>query len=94
MSARAQVLSAAAALAAAVAVYALMRDRRMRRELARERATHRLTSGCLHRDLEAFRRRMNQTLAQHAVLAAAGLVLDDVLAHSDPISPPLEGGPQ
>lgn len=87
--------TAAAVFTAAVAVYALARrDRRIRRQLARERATHRLMSGCLVRDIEAFRSRMNHTVAQQAVLTAAGLVLDDALAHHDHSTPPTEGGPR
>jgi hypothetical protein len=87
--------TAAAVLTAAVAVYALARrDRRLRRQLARERASYRLMSGCLVRDLDTFRRRMHLVVAQQAVLAAAGLVLDDALAHHDHSTPPTEGGPR
>jgi len=88
---------AAAVLTAAVAVYALAQARRTRvlsRQLARERVSHRLTSGCLVRDLDVFRRRLGQAMAQQAVLAAAGLVLDDALSDHDPMTPPMEGGPR
>jgi hypothetical protein len=99
MAVRTTAVSAAAVLAtAAVAVYALhvvRRNRRLQSVLDRERATHRLTAGCLVRDLEVFRRRMNQVLAQHAVIAAAGLVLDESLArHDHKTIPPTEGGPR
>jgi hypothetical protein len=94
----ARVVPAAAVLTtAAVVVYAVVRsrrDRRLRQQLARESASHRLMAGCLARDLEVFRRRLNEVLAQHAVLTAAGLVLDESLSAHDPKSPPTEGGPR
>lgn len=90
--------TAAAVFTAAVAVYALARrERRMRelrRVLAREQASHRLMSGCLVRDLEVFRRRIDPLLAQQSVLASAGLVLDDALSAHDHTTPPMEGGPR
>lgn len=90
-------VSAAAVLAAAVLVYAAVRrDRRMHRELARERAaatSSRLMAGCVVRDLDAFRSRMDLALAQRAVVAEADRALDEALAlHSiNPYDP--EGGP-
>jgi hypothetical protein len=90
-----RLLTAAAALAAAVAVSAAVRrDRRLRAVLVRERAAHRLTDACLHRDLEAFRRRIDAVVAQRAVVDEAGLVLEDALARTSRIDPTLEGGPQ
>ena len=96
MAVRTTAVSAVAVLAAAVAVYALAvarRNRELRRQLATEGASHRLMAGCLVRDLERFRHRLNHAMAQHAVLAAAGLVLDESLARHDHNStPPTEGG--
>jgi hypothetical protein len=98
MAVRTTAVSAAAVLTAAVAVYALhqaCRNRYLRRRLARERASHRLVAGCMARDLETFRRRMHLVLVQHAVIAAAGLVLDESLArHDHKTFPPTEGGPR
>jgi hypothetical protein len=74
-------VSAAAVLAAAVCVVVLVRrDLELRRRLVRERATSRLTAGCLHRDLDVFRRRLD--------LPA------DSVARFDPMAVPTEGGPQ
>ena len=93
------VVSAAAVLAAAVAVYAVLRERD--RRLRREAAAQRQMAGGAHRDtvalreqLEVFRRRLNPLLAQQAVIAAAGLVLDDALHHDTRIDPTTEGGPR
>jgi hypothetical protein len=89
--------TAAAVLTAAVAVYALhvsCRNRRLRRLLASERVSSRLMTGCLVRDLAEFRRRLGHAMAQQAVLAAAGLVLDDALSAHDSTTPPTEGGPR
>ncbi|WP_399559555.1 hypothetical protein OIA45_48950 (plasmid) [Streptomyces chartreusis] len=90
------VFIAAAALAAAVAVCALVRQRRrLRAQLARERAAHRLTEGCLYRDMAAFRRRIEAVAAERAVVAEAGRVVDAALAyhaHHSPIDPTTEGG--
>ena len=88
--------TAAAALAAAVAVSALRQRRRLAAQLARERAAHRLTEGCLHRDMAAFRRRVEAVAADRAVVAEAGRVVDAALAyhaHHSPIDPTSEGGP-
>lgn len=95
-------LTAAAALAAAVAVSALARHvverrRRTRREVAAER----LMAGCtqrdnaaLHAQLAAFRRRMDAELARAAVVAEAERVVDVALAaHTARIDPYPEGGP-
>ena len=96
----ARVVPAAVVFAAAVVVYAVVQSRRsrgLRRDLAREQASsasHRLMAGCMARDLEVFRRRLNETLAQQAVVAAAALVLDESLAHHDNNIPPSEGGPR
>jgi hypothetical protein len=89
--------TAAAVLTAAVAVYALhvsRRNRRLRSELSRDRASHRLMAGRLVHDLERFRQRLNHAMAQQAALAAAGLVLDDVLSPHNHKTPPTKGGPQ
>lgn len=88
-------ITAAAALAAAAAVCAaVLRVRRLRRCLARERATARLTAGCLHRDLDAFRSRIEGLVAQRSALDEADLVLDAALAaHHVYIDPTTEGGP-
>lgn len=86
--------TAAVVLTAAVAVYALARDRRLRRQLVRERVSYQLVSGCMARDVDHLRRRLNQAMAQQAVLASAGLVVDDVLAARDRTDPPSKGGPR
>jgi uncharacterized membrane protein len=93
-------VSAAAALTAAVAVYALVQHRRCR-AARREAAAQRLMAGAAFRDnaallreLEAFRRRLAPLLAEQAVLAAAGLVLAEALSTHDPVDPPTEGGPR
>lgn len=97
-------LTAAAALAVAVVVSAagVRRHRRLQRVLARERAAHRLTDGCLHRDLEAFQARIGPVLARQRaarqVLGEADLVLDEALAvhridPHDPFDPNPKGGP-
>ena len=90
---RIRVLSAAA-LAAAVAVWAVVRDRRLRRQLARERVESRLTDGCLVRDLDVFRRRLDGLAAQRVPVVGAGLVPDAVLVTPHRVDPPTEGGPQ
>lgn len=62
--------------------------------MARERATARLTAGCLHRDLEAFRARVQEVAAQQEVVAEAEQVLNEALAaHRVYIDPTTEGGP-
>lgn len=89
--------SAAAVFTAAVVVYALVQSRRarlLRRELARERATHQLVAGCLSRDIERFQYRLHQVVVQEAVAAAASRVLDESLARYDHTFPPMEGGPR
>lgn len=78
-------VSLAVALAAGlVCVAAAYRQRALRRTLARERAASRLTAGCLHRDLDAFRTRVSVLVARqgavHGVLDEADLVLDEALA--------------
>ncbi|WP_328545428.1 hypothetical protein [Streptomyces europaeiscabiei] len=88
----------AAGLVCAAAVY---RQRALQRTLARERAASRLTAGCLHRDMAAFRERVGVLMAQqgaaHGALAEADLVLDAALAahRSRPGGDfdDLEGGP-
>jgi hypothetical protein len=73
--------TAAAALAAAVGVYAVIRrERRLYRALQREHAAARLTAGCLHRDMAAFQARIGAVLAQQAVVREAEQVLDLALA--------------
>jgi ABC-type phosphonate transport system ATPase subunit len=98
-------ISAAVAFAAAVAVsVAVRRYRSLHRVLQRERAAARLMDGCLHRDLAAFRSRVDAAAArleaERAVVLEACRTVDQALAvHgaqlSDPNDPydPLEGGP-
>ena len=64
----------------------------MRRRLACQAVEHRLMEGCLHRDLDAFRTRIDLAMAQRAVVAEAGLVLDEALAAHHRIDPYMEGG--
>jgi hypothetical protein len=87
-----RIACAAAVLTAAVVVYALSRQYARNRRLRRELASYRLTAGCMARDLEQFRRRLDQAIAQERVTAAAGRVLDEALAHHNPMTPPTEGG--
>ncbi|MGW2739168.1 hypothetical protein ACWC4D_33835 [Streptomyces sp. NPDC001288] len=83
--------SAAAVLAVAVVVFVLVRrDRRLRRRAAASR----LMAGCLARDLDGFERRVSRVMAEQAVTAAAGRVLDESLDRFDPTFPPMEGGPR
>jgi hypothetical protein len=71
---------AAAALAAAVSVYAVVCwRRRLLHQVARERAAARLTAGQMSRDLEAFQRRIDALMAGRAVLAEADRVLSEAL---------------
>jgi hypothetical protein len=90
--------TAAAASAAAVGVYAVIRrERRLYRALQREHAAQRLTAGCLHRDMAAFQARIEAVLAQQAVVREAEQVLDLALAGTgttgmDPNSKSTEGG--
>ena len=87
-------VTAAVALAAAVAVSALRRYRRVCRRLDAARASHRLTERRLAEDLEAFRARIEAAAADRAVVAEAGRIVDAALAHSfrSPIDPTSEGG--
>jgi len=95
----ARIITAAAALTAAVAIStAVRRYRTLHQTLDRERATHRLMDGCLDRDLAAFHHRINAALAgQHAtaaLLAEAGQIIDQAhAAHTHPHDPSTEGGP-
>lgn len=94
----ARTFTAAAALAAAVAVSAAIRRyRTLHRTLDRERAAHRLMDGRLHCDMQAFQTRIDQLLTQqhttHAVLGEADLVLDQALA-THRTQPDQEGGPR
>ncbi|GAA3807963.1 hypothetical protein GCM10022206_52990 [Streptomyces chiangmaiensis] len=85
---RLRTVSAAAALAAAVAVWAVVRrDRRLRRQLARERVEHRLTDGCLIRDLDAFRRRLDGLVAPRAPADDVVLARDEALVRPTRIDP-------
>jgi hypothetical protein len=101
-------ISAAVAFAAAVAVsVAVRRYRSLHRVLARERVAHRLMDGCLHRDLAAFRSRVDAAAArleaERAVVLEACRAVDQALAvhgsrlndPNDLIDPydPQEGGP-
>ena len=93
---RVRTVTAAAVLTAAVAVYVLVRrDRRSRGQAAAQR----LMAGCTERDnvalrhqLEEFRRRLGEAVAQDEVAAAAGSVLGDALTHHHRIDPHTEGG--
>ncbi|MFD9004486.1 hypothetical protein ACFV0T_26595 [Streptomyces sp. NPDC059582] len=80
-----RIVTAAAALAAAVAVsLAVVRDRRLHRVLARERVQARLMDGCLHRDMDELHRRLEAVMAgqqaDRAVVDVAALVVDGALA--------------
>lgn len=79
---------AAALAAAAVLAGAVWRHHCVRRALTRERAAHRLSTACLHRDLEAFRARIDQAAVEQrlraSVLAEADRVLDAALASHYP----------
>lgn len=90
---RIRVLSAVA-LAAAVVVWAVARDRRLRRDLVREQVGHRLTDGCLIRDMDAFRRRLDGLVAQRAPADDVGSARDEALVAPIRIDPPTEGGTQ
>jgi len=88
-------IAVAAALAAAAVLLgaAVWRHYCVRRALTRERAAHRLSSACLHRDLEAFRARIDQAVVEERralVLAEADRVLDGALASHYPDQ---KGGP-
>ena len=88
-------ITAAVALAAAVAVSAAVRRHRcVVRTLARERAAHRLTDGCLHRDMQAFQLRIHDLMGARTALVEADLVLDDALALHHADDPTTEGGPR
>lgn len=93
MLVRSLIAGAALAVVAGLAVV-VHRERRLRRQLTRERATHRLTAASLHRDLDAFQARIDRTLAEPKVLAEADLVLDEALARLTRTDPPTEGGPR
>lgn len=81
------VVAALAALTVAgVAVYRL---HRVRRALIAERASRRLTERMQHRDMDAFRGRINALLQERAVLKEAEHVLDAALTTHYP-----EGGSQ
>ena len=93
---------AVAVAAGLVFVAAVCRQRRLLRLLCRERAARRLTEGALHRDVAAFRRRVEVLTARQepafGVLAEADLVLDQALAAHGARPYPadsddLEGGP-
>jgi len=89
----ARTLMAAAALAAAVAVYAAVRrERVLRHQLARERAAARLTAGAMGRDLLAFRSRIEAAGLQRAVMQEADRVLSEALAVHTTYADPSEGG--
>ena len=93
---------AVAVAAGLIGAAAVFRQCRLRRLLARERAARRLTEGALHRDVDAFRRRVEVLTARQepafGVLAEADLVLDQALAAhgarpTSTDSDDLEGGP-
>lgn len=76
-------ITAAVALASAVAVCAVVRRHRrlVRRldELARERTADRLAAGRMCQDLEVFQRRIDRLVAGRAVLVEADRVLTEAL---------------
>lgn len=79
-----------AALAAlAVAGAAVHRVAMTRRALIAERAARRLAAGMHHRDMEAFRVRLEAAVGARSVLSEADLILDTALATHYP-----EGGPK
>jgi hypothetical protein len=88
------IVVAAAFVAAAVLLAAVWRHRSVRRALTRERAAHRLSSACLHRDLDALQARIDQAALERrlcaSVLAEADRVLDAALASHYPDQ---KGGP-
>lgn len=89
LAVRVSSVRAAAVFSAAAAVYALVsREHRVRMELARERASHRLVEGCLVRDLEVFRVRLEAAVAAQARQGSAGLPAGREYSGS------LEGGPR
>jgi hypothetical protein len=60
---------------------------RLRRALIAERAASRIAGAMQARDLDAFRKRVNELLLERAVLTEAERILDNELATYD-----LEGG--
>ncbi|MFE9812375.1 hypothetical protein [Streptomyces sp. NPDC005548] len=95
------VLAVVALAAAAVALWQLVRRRRLCRVLAQERATNVVIRDCLHQDLNVFRARVLgmraelPVVAEQRVLAEAGLVVDAALSAwvSESSDPRSEGGP-
>lgn len=68
---------------------AVFRLHRLRRALIAERAASRIAGAMQARDLDAFRKRVKELLAERALLAEAERILDEELATYD-----LEGGQQ
>ena len=58
------------------------RIRHLRRVILRERAAARLTGAANHRDLTAFRHRIDQAIAQQRVLEEADAIVDRELART------------
>nr|WSZ21226.1 hypothetical protein OH837_49155 [Streptomyces canus] len=83
------VVAALAALAVGIAGVAVFRLHRLRRALIAERAASRIAGAMQARDLDAFRKRVKELLAERALLAEAERILDEELATYD-----LEGGQQ
>lgn len=69
-------------VALAAGLYCRLQILTARRALTRERAAHRLTDAAQHRDMEAFRHRIAQALAEARVLEAADRIVDDELART------------
>ncbi|MEV6165785.1 hypothetical protein AB0L71_28500 [Streptomyces sp. NPDC052052] len=69
-------------VAVAAGAYAWQQIRTVRRALTRERAARRLTEAAQHRDMQAFRRRIDAAIAEQRVLAAADRIVDDELART------------
>jgi len=83
------VLVVAALVALVVAGAAVYRLHRLRCALQAERAARRLAAGMHHRDMEAFRARLEAAVGAREVLAEADRILDTALAAHYP-----EGGPK
>ncbi|MEU9849286.1 hypothetical protein [Streptomyces sp. NPDC047985] len=75
-------IAAVLTTAALAAGLAWRHARSVRRALVLERAARRLTEAAQHRDLDAFRRRLDAAMAEQRVLEAADRIVDDALART------------